>query len=45
MEMFEKHVALIMKQDGRGEVDAKFIAWCEGAKGYWVRWEKDEPQE
>lgn len=42
MEMFERHVKLIMTQDSASKNDAKFIAWCEGSKGYWSRLESDE---
>lgn len=42
MEMFERHVKLIMTQDLVSKNDAKFIAWCEGSKGYWPRLESDE---
>ena len=42
MEMFNKHVKLIMKQDSASDRDARFVAWCEGSKGYSSRLESDE---
>lgn len=45
MEMFERHVKLIMAQDSMPEDDAKFVAWLEGSKGYWNRSESDAPKE
>lgn len=44
MEMFERHVKLIMTQDSATKADAKFTAWLEGSKGYWKRSESDAPK-
>lgn len=40
--LFERHVALIKRQDGLDDSGARLLAWSEGSGRYWQRLQRME---